>query len=178
MSTAPSHDVPKQSRWGQLVALVGVVGILLASSLAVYLRMEARRSAKNHFRSSKNLRILALAMEMYHDSFGSFPPAIVRNSDGEPLYSGRVLLLPFIEQQSLYDEFHKTQPWDSFPNTRLARKTPWFMSDPSSIPKVDGQTDYLFVVGKGTIFEPPAAGSNRISMTDGSSHTLCMVEVK
>jgi hypothetical protein len=50
--------------------------------------------------------------------------------------------------------------------------------DPSASKRTPGQTDFVFVVGKGTTFEPPATGSRMMSIADGTSNTVCMVEVK
>src|SRR5438445_2885649 len=47
------------------------------------------------------LRQIALALHNYHDTHGTLPPAAVRGPDGRPLYSWRVLLLPFIDQEPL-----------------------------------------------------------------------------
>lgn len=44
-------------------------------------------------------------MHSYGGQNGSFPPAASISKDGRPLLSWRVLLLPFIEQQELYDQF-------------------------------------------------------------------------
>jgi hypothetical protein len=49
--------------------------------------------------------------------------------------------------------------------------------DPSSTDTTPGKTDYVFVTGKGTIFE--AGANTRLpSITDGTSNTLMMIEVK
>ena len=43
-----------------------------------------------------NLKRIVMAMHGYHQTYGSFPPATIRNSAGQPLYSWRVLLLPYL----------------------------------------------------------------------------------
>ena len=130
--------------------------------------------------SSNHLKQLSLAMQNYHDQYGALPPAIVRDEDGKPLYSGRVLLLPFLEDAELYDEFDKSQPWNSPKNLALTQDTPLVFTDPSSPSPPAGQTDFLFVTGKGTAMEAlPDGGSIRFAdITDGTSNTLFMVEVK
>ena len=118
-----------------------------------------------------------LALHNYHDVNGSFPPAIVTDADGQPLYSGRVLLLPYLEQAGLQSSFDLTEPWNSPRNLPVSRtNVPVFM-DPASANSAAGQTDYLFVTGKGTIFD--GAKATKLSeITDGASNTLAIVEVK
>ena len=41
-----------------------------------------------------------------------------------------------------------------------------------------GQTDFLFVTGKGTAFDPPTVGPGLAKLTDGTSNTMVMVEIK
>src|SRR5262245_37998702 len=48
--------------------------------------------------SRENLCILMMAMRQYAETHGKLPPAIVRDKEGEPLYSWRVLLLPYLDR--------------------------------------------------------------------------------
>ena len=58
------------------------------------------------------------------DHHGRLPPAVVYGEDDEPLYSWRVLVLPYIEQNALYEQFHLDEPWDSPHNLALLPKMP------------------------------------------------------
>ena len=158
-----------------LVAAVCVIGILIALLLPA---VQAAREAARRMQASNHLKQIGLAVLNYHDTYGAFPPAVVRDDTGKPLYSGRVLLLPFMEQQALYDAFDKDQAWDSPANTLITQTELKVFTDPSAANRKPGQTDFLFVVGQGTIFEPPPTGSRLASITDGTSNTMCMVEVK
>jgi hypothetical protein len=70
--------------------------------------------------SNNNLRQIALAMHNYNDTYKRLPPVVVYDKQGRPLYSWRVLLLPFLEQDHLYKQFKLDEPWDSPNNRRLA----------------------------------------------------------
>jgi len=61
-----------------------------------------------------------------------FPPAVVTDADGKPLYSGRVLLLPYLEQEALYNAFIKDEPWDGPANKLVTQQTLEFFTDPSA----------------------------------------------
>ena len=84
---------------------------------------------------------------------------MVTDAAGQPLYSGRVLLLPYLEQAAIYNAFAKDQPWDSPTNLPLSQTTISLFADPSAPKQQPGQNDYLFVTGTGTIFEAGQASS-------------------
>ena len=163
-----------------VVAIVLVVLVVFCGGGAVALilpAVQAAREAARRVQSSNNMKQLGLALHMYHDKYNTFPPAVVTDANGKPLYSGRVLLLPFMEQQNLYSAFNKDEAWDS-PNNLAISQTPvrTFM-DPSNADMSPGKTDYLFVTGKGTVFESGVMTTVN-SITDGTSSTILMIEVK
>jgi hypothetical protein len=165
---------------GCLVSSICVIGILIALLLPA---VQAAREAARRMQASNHLKQLALAMQNYHDVYDALPPAVVTDENGNALYSGRVLLLPYMEQQALYDQFDKTQPWDSPANMALSQTNIETFTDPSSANRIPGQTDFLFVVGKGTVFDPKIAGGGwpaggMANILDGTSNTMFMVEVK
>jgi type II secretory pathway pseudopilin PulG len=158
-----------------LLACPCVLGVLVALLLPA---VQAARESARRMQSQNNLKQIVLALHNYHDSFGSFPPAVVTDADGKPLYSGRVLLLPFLEQQNVYQQFDLTQPWDSPQNLAISQAIgqDWkVFRDPSSPNPPLGQTDYLFVTGTGTVFEAGKT-TKLMDITDGTSNTMVIVE--
>ena len=165
------------------LVIVGIIGLFccIAGPVALLLpAVQAAREAARRMQASNHLKMLGLAMHNYHDVYREFPPAVVKDANGKPLYSGRVLLLPYLEEKPLFDQFDKTQAWDSPANATLSQRTPKVFTDPSAPTKAaaPGQTDFLFVVGKGTLFEPPSSGIKFMSIADGTSNTMMMVEIK
>ncbi len=77
-----------------------------------------------------NLKQIGLAMHNYESTFGTFPPAYIADkATGKPLLSWRVAILPFLEQDALYKQFHLDEPWDSAHNkTLIARMPPVYRS--------------------------------------------------
>jgi len=63
-------------------------------------------------------------MTYYHDVNKAFPAPTVYSKDGKPLLTWRVQLLPFLEQQKLFEEFKLDEPWDSPHNIKLLAKMP------------------------------------------------------
>src|SRR5262249_5899033 len=44
---------------------------------------------------------------------GGFPGGAPQGKEGKALLSWRVTLLPYLEQQNLFNQFHLDEPWDS-----------------------------------------------------------------
>jgi prepilin-type processing-associated H-X9-DG protein len=123
---------------------------------------------------SNHLKQLALAMHNYHDVHKGFPPAAVFDKDGKPLLSWRVLLLPYLEEKKLFDEFHLYESWDSEHNKKLLERMPKVFDAETKAFK-PGETVFEVFTGKGTVFE----GKKGIRITDimdGTSNTLMIVE--
>jgi hypothetical protein len=156
-----------------LVAALCVMGILVALLLPA---VQAAREAGRRMSSQNNLKQLAIALHNYHDVFGELPPAVVRDANGRALYSGRVLLLPFMEQKPLFDQWDPTQAWDSPRNLPLSQTVLPVFIDPSGPPPTSARTDYLFVTGTGTAFDERPGKHTLTGMTDGTSNTLFMID--
>src|SRR5438309_6043545 len=62
-------------------------------------------------------------MANYQAAHGKLP-AVVYGKDGQPLHSWRVLILPYVEEEELYKEFHLDEPWDSPHNLALLPRMP------------------------------------------------------
>ncbi len=132
------------------------------------------REAAARTQSANNLKQLALASHNYLDTNKTFPPAYSANKDGKPLLSWRVHILPYIEQEALYKEFHLDEPWDSEHNKKLIERMPKTYRSPASNAPPE-MTTYLTVRGKDTMF-PGAKGIGVADVTDGLSNTIMIVE--
>ena len=151
--------------------LIVVVGLFLPSVRSV--PRPSRQIACNN-----NLRQLLLALHIYHDAYGSFPPAYVADENGRPMHSWRVLILPFIEQQALYDQYRFDEPWDG-PNNRLLvqQYDGRLFQCPSDSKAGRGETSYVAVTGSGTAW--PGEKAVKLSdIADGTSDTILLVEVQ
>ena len=167
---------PKKSS-STAIVLVVIAAFLLCSGVPIALLLpavQAAREAARRAQCSNNLKQLALAMHNYHDVFGSFPPAYIPDEDGRPMHSWRVLILPYIEQSPLYDQYNFDEPWDSPANRSLAYNMPSVYRCPSD-PSGDMETSYVMIVGPGTISDGPSAVSIR-DVLDGTSNTIMFVE--
>jgi RNA polymerase sigma factor (sigma-70 family) len=127
-------------------------------------------------RSSKNLHGLMLALWNYHQVNNHFPPAAIYDKTGKPLLSWRVLLLPYLDEDDLFKQFHLNEPWDSKHNKPLLAKMPnQYAPTLPGKTKEKGATFYQVFTGKGTIFEGKE-GICISDITDGTSNTIAIVE--
>ncbi len=162
------YDTPAPMELSTIAVSGVAVGMLLPAVQQV--REAARRT-----QSMNNQRQLVLAMLNYESVNGSFPPAYTTDGDGNPLLSWRVAILPYLEQQDLFDQFHHDEPWDSPHNITLLEQMPDLFQNPSAIGR-PGQTDYLAPIGEDSILSP-GAGVTMDAITDGTSNTVLVMEV-
>jgi len=160
--------------------VLGAVGTLLTFPAVVIVgllmpAMQKVSAAAQRMQSANNLTQIGIAMHNYHDSNGSFPPAVVRDRNGKPLYSWRVLLLPYLDQDALYRQFKLDEPWDSPSNIKLLSQMPAAFREPAASNADPTTTFYQVFVGPKTAFESPR-GEKITSFTDGISNTLLVVE--
>lgn len=95
---------------------------------------------------------ITLAMLLYHCDHGALPPAHTVDTNGNPLHSWRVLLLPYVGQRKLFDKIRLDEPWDSEHNRQFHKQLIEIYQCPSSGLK-PGQTTYSVVVGPDTAFQ-------------------------
>ena len=153
-----------------VVASAGLTALLLPA-------VQAAREAARRAQCTYNLKLIALALHNYHDVSGGLPAAAILGKDGKPLLSWRVAILPYVEQQDLYNQFHLDEPWDSPHNKALIAKMPSVYSCPSRNRPESGTTTYKVFVGGGAAFDP-AKGVGFAAFSDGLSNTLAVVESK
>lgn len=135
--------------------------------------------AGNHVlpaKSANNLRQIGLALHNYHDAFSRFPGQAIMSKDGKPLLSWRVMLLPYVNEAALYNEFHLDEPWDSAHNKKLVDRIPAVYQSLTAKAKKPGQTTYLAPVGKNLMFTGEKEGVRIADVTDGTSNTIFMLQ--
>jgi hypothetical protein len=132
------------------------------------------QDAKARAISANNLKQMGLAMHNYNGTYGSLPPAVIRDTNGKPLFSWRVALLPFLEQGNVYNSFKRDEPWDSPHNKPLSEIAIKTFQLPGDDKTPANHTHYQVFTGAGTLFPP----DQRISVgaiADGSSNTILIV---
>ena len=177
----PSVSVVRRTDAGiETISRGTVPGSSIASNAPVLAGLllpavQKARDAARRAQSMNNLKQIALAILNYESTYGRLPSAyIADHNTGKPLLSWRVAVLPFIEQDALYKQFHLDEPWDSENNKKLLAAMPTIYRHPSSA-AAPGMTNYLTVRGKDTAF-PGQDGIKLAAITDGTSNTIMAVE--
>jgi beta-lactamase regulating signal transducer with metallopeptidase domain len=135
----------------------------------------AARDAARRQQSANNLKQIALALHNFHDRNQRFPPAVVLGPNNVPR-SWRIEILPYLNANDLYEQYHKEEPWDSEHNKSLLAKMPPVFRNPMDDPH-STNTSYFVIAGPGTIFDG-AEGTQILQIRDGTSNTLLAVEAK
>ena len=147
----PSSRSGKPRSKKRLAWVAGVVG-LACCALLLPCTWKVRES-EGWTRSAYSLKNIGEALRGYQSVYGRLPPAVITGKDGKPLYSWRVELLPFLEQDHLYNQIRKDEPWDSLHNKPLLEKTPRCYRPLLGGYDNPGLTHYQVFVGPGTAFE-------------------------
>ncbi len=156
----------------QQLTNVAVIGILVALILPA---VQAAREAARRNQSMNNMKQLMLALLIYSDAHKKFPAHASYSPDGKPLLSWRVQVLPFLEEQELYQQFKLDEPWDSEHNRALLAKMPAVYANPN-LNLTEGTTNYLAVIGEACIFDGSSKGIGFRQIPDGTSKTIMLVE--
>jgi len=156
-----------------------VMGIILAVFVLPVTR--AAVPAAERMTSNYQLKQIGLALHNYHGQHGSFPPAYFADEKGRPMHSWRVLILPYINEQALYDRYDFDKPWNHPDNVEVTRQMPEIYASPythyygfgKTVPA--GKTHYQAISAPGTVLGR-TEGSSFKEITDGSSQTAMILE--
>jgi prepilin-type processing-associated H-X9-DG protein len=158
---------------GVFFAMLLCIGVLTALLLPA---IQAARQAAERTQCMNNLKQIGLALHNYHDQYSCFPPAYIADGTGKPRHSWRVLILPQLGEQGLYNEYSFSEPWDGPNNSRLLTRMPAVYSCPSHAGAASGTTTaYAGVFGERCAF----IGTQPVritSITDGTANTLLVGE--
>ncbi|HUT93320.1 MAG TPA: DUF1559 domain-containing protein [Thermoguttaceae bacterium] len=174
----------------ELLVVIAIIGILIALLLPA---VQAAREAARRGQCANQLKQLALAVHNYVDTFKVFPPKKAGTTaapdcwgDNGSYGSGWMRLLPFYEQQALYDAWSSQltvgatvyPPWGPCPwgpsNTTywpyqeqvsalMCPSDSGIRNKPATQP---GRTSYMFCVGDSILYDG-SVGHNQSNRTRG-----------
>jgi hypothetical protein len=137
------------------------------------------REAAPRISAQNNLRQCALGLLSFSDANDEKLPingtgpkgALPKNANEKPLLSWRVALLPFIEENNLYQQFKLDEPWNSEHNKKLIEQMPkvFARSDKKGKP---GYTHVQMVLGP----KATQPGLSLEGIKDGTANTIALVE--
>ena len=109
---------PNSRRGFRLVEVVVVLGII---AFLIALLIPANRSvgpASRRAQCVNNLKQIGLALHNYEQVHKALPPAYTVDANGRPLHSWRTLILPYLEQEALYQTIDLSKPWNDPANAK------------------------------------------------------------
>ena len=183
---------PIQPTVGEL--LIFPIGICLSLAFLIP-AIQATRVATPRETCRHNMRAIALALSVYKDTHGAFPPPYSVDDQGNALHSWRVLILPYLEEKSLYQDINLHEPWDSEHNQQFWRSMPEVYRCPSfetasrvgAVESSPYATNYLAITDEqttwpggctlsvpeaGSLYEPP----RKLLLLEAATANECWME--
>ena len=149
----------------ELLVVIAVVGILVALLLPA---VQAARESARRIQCVNNLKQIGIACQNYHEAIRSFPPGycaagpyVDGATDTTPGWGWTALILPYMEQRSVYEGMMFTLPIEHPANAKAVqtRIAPYLC--PSDIAP---QTPYPV----------PDASGNIVALAGPSSYAACI----
>ncbi|HSG71490.1 MAG TPA: DUF1559 domain-containing protein, partial [Planctomycetaceae bacterium] len=181
-SSAPGLPIPGA---GSGAAVPVLIALLLPAVQQA--REAARRSS-----SKNNLKQIGLALHNYHDTYNHMPTGTIENDKLKPeeRLSWQVSILPYIEQQALYQRIDQKQGWKSDANKQWSKnKIPVFLSPGIATQGEEfAETHYVGIAGLGEDAAELPLKDKKAGMfgydrktsfrdiTDGTSNTMMVSE--
>lgn len=121
-------DAPKPEwKWGVTYALVGVVALMFVAGISAigithqsywlmtsperWFESSGLRQASARVQSMYNLKQVSIGAHAEHDMSKTLPPSLLLDASGRALHGWPTLLLPYVEQDTLFKQIDLKKPW-------------------------------------------------------------------
>ncbi len=174
----------------ELLVVIAIIGILISLLLPA---VQAAREAARRMSCSNNLRQMGIGLHNYHSALRCFPPGSIEprlgaNSQGRQ-FAWSALLLPYVEQQPLYEKIDFGLAFDDPENAEAAATVVAMYLCPSTPRRSKlnddrGPTDYGGIYGERITGRNNPPGGTMLyndpvsiaEISDGTSNTLIVSE--
>lgn len=176
----------------ELLVVIAIIGVLVGMLLPA---VQQVREAARRIQCGNNLKQIGIALQNHHSARMEFPRGVTefrRFFRGDPAkrnFAWSVYLLPFLDQQNLYNNLNLKLPFDHADNAAAASAAiPTFICPSSQRqserPSTRGPSDYGGIFGEriNSPNTPPKGlmifdkAFRHADITDGSSNTLIVAE--
>lgn len=176
-STESLQAIPSKRSVSPVRRFVEILVVLAIVLVGIGLFLPALRTARpaaRRMQCGNNLKQLVLALRNYESTYQVLPPAFTVDANGQPLHSWRTLLLPYLEQQALYEQIDLSKPWNDPVNAFAMEAMPSVFRCLEDLSD-QHHTTYFAMVGPNACFL--ASGYRRLSeVTDPMSQTVAIWE--
>ncbi len=180
----------------ELLVVIAIIAVLVSLLLPA---VQQAREAARRSQCKNNLKQIGLALHNYADTFGTFPPGRIVNpvSAQGHCFSAYAHLLPYIEQQALYDmiDFNANpdSPPAGSPNLFVTAQTLPMLQCPTDADVIlqAGFGTHNYPLNTGTTYPVSLNNPGKVPITgiffensrvrfqdirDGASNTVCVSE--
>ena len=105
----------------ELLVVIAIIGVLVALLLPA---VQSARESARRTQCSNSLKQIGIAIHTFHDTFQKTPPTHINTSAATDGVTWFVMILPYIEQQSLYEKFNPAVSYKTAPNPAAAAASP------------------------------------------------------
>ncbi|GAA4425258.1 DUF1559 domain-containing protein [Bremerella cremea] len=184
--TGQSSD-DNRDRGVELGTLIGILGVAVVSFSVLFLLAvlifrvglpaiaQMRTDARNKANQQQIAKLIN-ALNAYHDTHGTFPPAYFLDDKGKPAHSWRVMILPQLGYQHLYDQYKFDEAWNSAHNVNVTMQMPSVFRAFDETSANNTITHFAAVVGNRSIF-PRDKSVGRAQALDAPEGILTIVEL-
>ena len=158
------------------LALMAVCIVGLGAAL-MFPAINQARDAARRTQDANSLKNIVLALHMHESATRRLPSPNGWTEDGQnPPISWRVQLLPYLEEQALYQQYNQEEAWNSPSNRPLLDQMPRFYhSARDDADAASTSAAVVLITGPGTAFPTDREPLSLGEIKDGTSNTvICM----
>ena len=162
----------RRNRLLEFLVVLGIIGVLVALLLPA---VRTARPAAVRSQCTNNLKQIGLALHNYEQEYKVLPPAYTVDASGRPLHSWRTLILPYLDQESLYRTIDLAKPWNDPANAKALGTVVGVFCCYGAVRPTNNTTTYLAIVSPNGCFF--TGQSRRLAeITDAHDATLMVIE--
>lgn len=166
---------------GSVLCVIGILIALLVPAVSKVREAATRTQTMNH------LKMIGLAAHGHHDANRVLPsprnppmPPAIPPMKGPDL-SWRVTILPFIEQQNVWQQIDKNVDWNHANNMRFLTMMPreyYCLTTEQRFERAEQDSFFQYFTGPNTLFPDPFAKVSMGQVPDGTSNTFLVAQAK